>query len=117
METCTCSLRNVLRNGSCSICPLLLIESSALVISASFPLAACGGSRVGVDTCLELYPKGCAPQFERVAEKMFQIAAVPLGNVRQRRAVDDDERRVDPPLMGVAKFRSHVARARRLLSQ
>src|SRR6185437_13614783 len=136
METCTCSLRRVLRNGSCSICPLLLIGELRACYSASLALdpwpdeggsrevggwvaslAACGGIRVGIDACLELYPKGRAPQLERVAEKMFQVAAIGVGDVRQRRAVDDDERRIDTALMGIAELRPHVAGAWRLLSR
>src|SRR6185437_5140405 len=136
METCTCSLRRVLRNGSCSICPLLLIGELRACYSASLALdpwpdeggsrevggwvaslAACGGIRVGIDACLELYPKGRAPQLERVAEKMFQVAAIGVGHVRQRRPVDDDERRIDAALMGIAQLRPHVAGTRRLLSR
>ena len=79
-------------------------------------LAACGGIRVGIDACLELYPKGRAPQLERVAEKMFQVAPVCVGDPRQCRSVDDDERRVDPALMGVAQLRADVAGTRRLLA-
>src|SRR6185437_14638267 len=67
-------------------------------------LAACGGIRVGVGAGLEFYPKGRAPQLESLAEKTFQIAAVGVGHARERRAVDDDARRIHAALVRIAQL-------------
>ena len=65
---------------------------------------SCGGVRIWVCADLELYPKGRSPQFERVAEEMFQVPAIGVRDVAQRGAVDDDQRRVDAPLVRVAQL-------------
>src|SRR5664279_1101264 len=70
--------------------------------------------RVGAD--LELYPKRGSAQFERIAEEMFEVAAVGIRHLVQRRAVDDDERRIDPALVRVAQLRPHQSGAWRLLA-
>src|SRR3982751_2951005 len=98
IETCTCSLRSVFRNGSCSICPLLLIACSAVVVErapavpclATAPassrrpgcramltvLAPWGCSGIGITTGLELYPEGGAAELERLSKEMFQVSPV-----------------------------------------
>src|SRR6185503_17034495 len=74
-----------------------------------------GGACIGVCAGLELYPKGRATQLEHVQEEMFQIAAVGRRDVRQRGAVDDDQRRIHPSLVRVAQFGPRHAGPRRLL--
>ena len=54
---------------------------------------------------------------ERITEEMFQIAAVGIGDVRQRRAVDHHQRRIHAALVRVAQLRPHGACAWRLLPQ
>src|SRR5262244_3723691 len=121
-----CSLRRVLRNGSCSNCPLLLMMASllwflggttcvGLILYSSFwfytiGLPPRGGSlSIRIGSAPELDAQGCALQFESVPEKTFQIAAIALRNIVERVAVDDDTRRVSTALMGVAQLRAAIA--------
>src|SRR3954447_640125 len=122
METWTCSLRSVFRNGSCSICPLLLIGCSAVVFERapvapcqgapkvprtaplSSAVAACGCGGIRISTGIELYPEGGAAQFERFGKEMFQIALVPGRYMRQSGAVDHDQRRILATLVRIAEL-------------
>src|SRR3990172_12076319 len=72
-------------------------------------------SGVGIAPALELDLERGTLQFESVAEKSFQIAAIAVGHVLQRVAVDDDARRVGAALVRITQLRPDEPRPRRLL--
>src|SRR5882757_3160765 len=63
----------------------------------------------------ELYFQRRAHQFERVAEEMFQIAPITVGNAIEPGAVDDDARRVAAALVRIAHFGPEDSTPRRRL--
>src|SRR5262245_48623094 len=73
--------------------------------------------RVRIGAGLELYPKRRTAQLERVAEEMFQVAPVRIRDVRERTAVDHDQRRILSALVRVAQLGPAAAGARGLLAQ
>src|SRR5437660_12869922 len=110
---CSCSSSALIdRPHLCTSFHFSLQALTALPKMAGAALAACGGIRVGVDTRFELYPKRSSPQFERVGKKSFQIATIGVGNVLERAAVHDHERRIHSALMSVAHLRPHQTGAR-----
>src|SRR5438132_7271590 len=69
-----------------------------------------------VVSALELHDQWSPLQFERVAEEMFQIPLVRLGDGVQRRAMHHNDRRIHPALVRIAQLRAPEPVARRLLA-
>src|SRR6185436_109991 len=119
MLTGTCSLRSRFRKGSCKSCPLLLTIFSVLEVrcwnatpyhSPGFPRTALSsgiGEGILRGTQLDLHRR--AHQLVVVADAPFQITLVDVADAFQRVAVDDDNRRVHPTLVGVAQLRTRDA--------
>ena len=65
----------------------------------------------GVFAGVELDAQRCSLQAEDFTEAVFKVAPVGVGNLVQRVAVDDDQRRVASALVGVAQFGAEEAAA------
>src|SRR3990172_498228 len=121
-----CSLRSVLRKGSCNSCPLLLMFASlwcslgkllySLFRNRAMRLASrAGAPRIGICPRPELHPQGRSLQFESVPEESFQVSAVGFRHAVQGISVDHDAWRVDAALVGVARSGADRPRSWRLL--
>src|SRR4051812_26725710 len=71
--------------------------------------------RIGVATGAELYGERRADQLESVAEVPLKVALIGGGHPIQRIAVDDDARRIDATLVGIAQLGTDDAGLRRRL--
>src|SRR5438309_11561522 len=72
--------------------------------------------RVGVPAGAKLDAQRRSGKLESMAEESFEVALVGIGHAIERVAVDDDARRIDPPLVRVAQLGAHQTALRRRLT-
>src|SRR5215470_15887218 len=126
-----CSLRSVLRKGSCSSWPLLLMIAPAFGLLSGYFSAFRGPvpsrrrrsprpeglfPHVRIPPAPELDAQRRPDEAEGLAKGALEVTPIARRHRAERRTVHHDDRRVAPTLVGVAKLRANEPRPRRRLA-